>query len=114
MWVAFSGPYKIEVEPILHEKETIQVGNFDIKLIKIQEGELVDYAYIEGLLEIRKDGNFIDFIAPQRHIYKKWGKMQFAEADTISSPRSEFYASLLAVDHQNRALFRLNSTPLVN
>lgn len=114
MGIAFSGPYKIEIEPILHEGETIKVGNFDIKLIKIQEGELVDYAYIEGLLEVRKDGKFIDFIAPQRRIYKKWGKMQFAEADTIPSLGNELYASLLAVDHQNRALFRLSSMPLVN
>lgn len=42
------------------------------------------------------------------------GGMQFAEADTIPSLGNELYASLLAVDHQNRALFRLSSMPLVN
>lgn len=114
MGIAFSGPYKIEIEPIMHEGETVKLGAFDITLMRIQEGELPDYTYIEGLLEIRKDGKFVDFIAPQRRLYKKWGKIQFAEADTVPSLGNEIYTSLLAVDHQNQALFRLSSMPLIN
>jgi len=40
--------------------------------------------------------------------------MQFAEAAVIPSLGNEFYATLMAVDQQNRAVFRLSSNPLVN
>lgn len=114
MGIAFSGPYKIDKEPTLTEGGSVTVGNFDVTLIKINEGQQPDYTYIEGLLEVRKNGTLLGIIAPQRRMYKKWGQMQFAEADTLPSMGNEFYASLLAVDHQNNALFRLSSTPLVN
>ena len=52
--------------------------------------------------------------APQRRVYAKWGQMQFAEAAVIPSLGNEFYATLMAVDQQNRAVFRLSSNPLVN
>ena len=47
-------------------------------------------------------------------VYAKWGQMQFAEAAVIPSLGNEFYATLMAVDQQNRAVFRLSSNPLVN
>ncbi len=112
--IAFSGPYKIDVEHILKEGETLKVDDFDVTLIKLNEGTASDYIFIEGVLEVKHNGEKIGIVAPQRRMYKKWGQMQFAEADTIASLGNEFYASLLAVDRQNKALFKLSSTPLVN
>ena len=60
------------------------------------------------------DGKLIGIAAPQRRVYAKWGQMQFAEAAVIPSLGNEFYATLMAVDQQNRAVFRLSSNPLVN
>ena len=59
-------------------------------------------------------GKLIGIAAPQRRVYAKWGQMQFAEAAVIPSLGNEFYATLMAVDQQNRAVFRLSSNPLVN
>ena len=63
---------------------------------------------------IIQDGKLIGIAAPQRRVYAKWGQMQFAEAAVIPSLGNEFYATLMAVDQQNRAVFRLSSNPLVN
>ena len=65
-------------------------------------------------LAICKDGKLIGIAAPPRRVYAKWGQMQFAEAAVIPSLGNEFYATLMAVDQQNRAVFRLSSNPLVN
>ena len=67
-----------------------------------------------ALIALRKDGKLIGIAAPQRRVYAKWGQMQFAEAAVIPSLGNEFYATLMAVDQQNRAVFRLSSNPLVN
>lgn len=64
--------------------------------------------------EIRKGRQAHRLAAPQRRVYAKWGQMQFAEAAVIPSLGNEFYATLMAVDQQNRAVFRLSSNPLVN
>ena len=75
--------------------------------------ELMAKYRISGV-PICKDGKLIGIAAPQRRVYAKWGQMQFAEAAVIPSLGNEFYATLMAVDQQNRAVFRLSSNPLVN
>ena len=69
---------------------------------------------ISGVPIVDDDGKLIGIAAPQRRVYAKWGQMQFAEAAVIPSLGNEFYATLMAVDQQNRAVFRLSSNPLVN
>lgn len=112
--IAFSGPYKIESEPTMAMGETVKVGQFEVTFKNLYEGEGAGYIFLEGELEIRKDGKLIGIAAPQRRVYAKWGQMQFAEAAVIPSLGNEFYATLMAVDQQNRAVFRLSSNPLVN
>ncbi|MEG2140333.1 MAG: cytochrome c biogenesis protein CcsA [Bilophila sp.] len=112
--IAFSGPYKIEAEPTLAVGESTTVGAFQVTLKNLYEGEGLGYVFLEGELEIRKNGELLGIAAPQRRIFSKWGQMQFAEAAVIPSFGNEFYATLMAVDKENRAIFRLSSNPLVN
>ena len=92
----------------------MKVGQFEVTFKNLYEGEGAGYIFLEGELEVRKDGKLIGIAAPQRRVYAKWGQMQFAEAAVIPSLGNEFYATLMAVDQQNRAVFRLSSNPLVN
>ena len=112
--IAFSGPYKIESEPTMAMGETVKVGQFEVTFKNLYEGEGAGYIFLEGELEVRKDGKLIGIAAPQRRVYAKWGQMQFAEAAVIPSLGNEFYATIMAVYQQNRAVFRLSSNPLVN
>lgn len=112
--IAFSGPYKIESEPTLAIGESVKVGAFDVTFKNLYEGEGVGYVFLEGELEVRKNGTLVGVASPQRRIFAKWEKMQFAEAAVLPSFGSEFYATLMAVDKENRAVFRLSSNPLVN
>lgn len=112
--IAFSGPYKIEAEPTLAIGESTKVGTFEVVFKNLYEGEGPGYIFLEGELEIRKNGKLVGIASPQRRVYAKWGQMQFAEAAVLPSLGNEFYATLMAVDRQNRAVFRLSSNPLVN
>lgn len=112
--VAFSGPYTTTIQPDLAVGEKVKIGNFEVTFKNLYEGRGTDYVFLEGELEIAKDGKVIGISSPQRRVYHKWGQMQFAEADTLFSLGQEFYASLLAVDRNNRATFSLSLHPLVN
>ena len=108
---------KRQQEPRGQDKEPFAAfdpGQFEVTFKNLYEGEGAGYIFLEGELEIRKDGKLIGIAAPQRRVYAKWGQMQFAEAAVIPSLGNEFYATLMAVDQQNRAVFRLSSNPLVN
>ena len=112
--VAFSGPFKIEADPQLAVGEKVMVGDFEVVLKNLYTGRGQGYDFLEAELEVYSGGQLIGVAAPQRRIYPKWGQMQFAEAATIPSLGHEFYATLMAVDAQNRVLLKLSSTPLVN
>ena len=92
-----------EIEAFTAEKQQL-LDEYESELRKAREAAAI----------YRKDGKLIGIAAPQRRVYAKWGQMQFAEAAVIPSLGNEFYATLMAVDQQNRAVFRLSSNPLVN
>ncbi len=112
--IAFSGPYKKETQSSLAVGERVQVGPFDVLFKNLYEGQGPGYVFVEGELEVSRDGRVIGIASPQRRVYSKWGQMQFAEAATVPSLGEEFYASLAAVDRQGKAMFSLSVHPLVN
>ena len=112
--IAFSGPYKTEKDLILKQGESAQLGSYTVTLNSVSVGEGPGYQFLEGELGISLDGQPLGVLAPQRRIYDKWNRMQFAEADTLFSPGNELYASLLAIDAQENVQFRVSVNPLVN
>ena len=112
--IAFSGPYTQDAELTLAKGESATLKGYDIRLAELFEGKGPGYVFLEGVLEVRKDGQLVGTVAPQRRIYDKWNGMQFAEASTIPSLGNEVYASLMALDDQGRASVRVSVHPLVN
>ncbi len=112
--VGFSGPYKLEREVSLTQGESVQLGQYQIQFTQMFEGSGPGFHFIEGELKISKNGTQIGILTPQRRIYDKWNKMQFAEASTQFSLGNELYASLLGLDQNQRGIFRISSNPLVN
>ena len=101
---------------IMDAQESMQsggTGEITIYPNMIQTDAAINPGNSGGAL-VDADGKLIGIAAPQRRVYAKWGQMQFAEAAVIPSLGNEFYATLMAVDQQNRAGFRLSSNPLVN
>lgn len=112
--VAFSGPYKLEGDLLLAKGEKGKVGNYEITLIDIKDGQEPGFDYLEGRFEIRKDNVVVGLLAPQRRIYTKFGNQQFSEVDTVASLGNELYASLLGLDENQRLTVKFSVHPLVN
>ncbi|MBQ3059039.1 MAG: heme lyase CcmF/NrfE family subunit [Desulfovibrio sp.] len=112
--VAFSGPYTQEQELFMGKGDTKTVGKYSVTLLDIAEGRRPGYDYIASRLEIRKDGEVLGAMAPERRIYDKFGNMQFSEVDVIPSLGNEVYASLLGLDEDMQVYVQVSIEPLVN
>lgn len=115
--IAFSGPYKTEVQTQIARGESVKVGPYTARLRELYEGRDAagSYTFLEAELELTDDdGSPLGSVAPQRRIYAKFDQMAFSEAATRPSLGREFYATLLGVDGEQRAVLRLSSTPLVS
>ncbi len=114
--IAFSGPGKTELEVELAKGQTAEVGAFSVTLNELYEGrgDAGAYTFLEAELTLRHNGADAGTVAPQRRVYAKFGQAAYAEAATRFSFGDEFYASLLGLDSEQRAVLRLSSHPLVN
>jgi len=117
--VAFSGPYKEEADFVLGVNETGRVGAYEVRLTKVADGEAPGYHFLAARLDVIKDGKQVGELAPERRIYEKFGRQQFAEVDTVFSLGSEVYASLLGMEpatpgQEPRVTVKISVHPLVN
>ena len=117
--VAFSGPYKQEADLVLGVHETGRVGAYEVRLTGIRDGEAPGYHFLAARLEVLKEGAQVGELIPERRIYEKFGRQQFAEADTIFSLGNEVYASLLGLEpakpgQESRVTVKISVHPLVN
>ncbi|ABB38276.1 cytochrome c assembly protein [Oleidesulfovibrio alaskensis G20] len=112
--VAFSGPYKVEKEIEIAKGETVTLGDYAMTYKALYEGEGPGMIFIEAELEVAKNGKKIGTLHPQRRIYSKFSRNQYAEAATIPTLGDEPYATLLGISQDNKAVLRVSINPLVN
>lgn len=113
--VAFSGPYKIEQNAVLHTGETMTVGEYTFTY----EGLRHDHDHPamnvhEARLVASRDGKVVGIMTPQKRLYHSFSQSSFAEVSVIPSLGSEIYATLLGFDEQDTASVRVSINPLVN
>jgi cytochrome c-type biogenesis protein CcmF len=116
---AFSGPYKQESDLVLGVNETGRVGAYEVRLTGISDGEAPGYHYLAARLDVLKEGARMGELAPERRVYDKFGRQQFAEVDTVFSLGNEVYASLLGLEpsktgQERRVNVKVSVHPLVN
>ncbi|MBQ7618023.1 MAG: heme lyase CcmF/NrfE family subunit, partial [Desulfovibrio sp.] len=111
--IAFSGPYSKEEDLELAKGETGQIGDYQVTLEDLIQGQGLGYSSLETPLKVERQGEIFGHLMPERRIYDKFGEMQFSEVDTIPSLGNEIYASLLGLNGK-KAVVRVSVKPLVN
>ena len=113
--IAFSGPYKLEQEYILNEGEIATIGDYEVTYVSMVEDsteELV--ARVTATMEVRREGELLGVMTPDKRIYKNFERSTFAEVSTIFSFGDEVYATLLGITDEGKASFKISVNPLVN
>ncbi len=112
--IAISGPYKVEREVEILPGASATVGDYEFTHTTMQQGEERAYIYIRSNLEVRKNGNIVGELHPERRLYHKFRRNAFAEAATLPSLGNELYATLLGTNEEEAAVLKLSVNPLVN
>lgn len=112
--IAFSGPYKQEREVHLQQGESVTVGEYTFTFKQLYEGETKAYIFLESELSVSKNGKKIGTMTPQRRLYNKFRRSQFAEVATLPSLGNELYATLLGADQEGTIALKVSSNPLIN
>ncbi|MBN2139752.1 MAG: heme lyase CcmF/NrfE family subunit [Desulfovibrionaceae bacterium] len=111
--VAFSGPYKLERELVLRPGQTGQVGDYSFMYLDTVQRSSQAMVQAIATLEVSRDGRFIGRLLPERRMYRNFDQ-PFAEVSVIPGLGDEIYATLLGIDQDAAAGFKVSVNPLVN
>ena len=73
--VTIVSAFGVESDRAMRIGETLDVGGFEFELREIRDVQGPNYTAIEGVVEIRRDGEFIATVRPQKRQYlvqKNW------------------------------------------
>ncbi|SIO29625.1 heme lyase CcmF/NrfE family subunit [Halodesulfovibrio marinisediminis] len=113
--IAFSGPYKQEIQTQLSRGGTATLEEYTFKYKELYEGEAVEYIFLQAEIDVFEGDKYLGTLEPQRRIYKKFGNNRtFAEVSIIPSLGEELYSSLLGADAKGNISVTLSIEPMVN
>lgn len=73
--VTITSAFNVESDRALTPGQSVEVGGFDFEMVELRDVEGPNYSAIEAEIEIRKDGEFIATVRPQKRQYlvqKSW------------------------------------------
>ncbi|SKA65548.1 heme lyase CcmF/NrfE family subunit [Desulfobaculum bizertense] len=111
--VAFSGPYKIEREAVLHPGESMQIAEYTVKYEGMQERRTPGMDYVEARLTVTENGKKVGTMTPQRRAYRN-NRNVFAEVSVIPGLGDELYSTLVGSSPDGQVSLRISVNPLVN
>jgi cytochrome c-type biogenesis protein CcmF len=81
--------YEVEKDVRLDAGESVALGGYDFKFIRVTPGPGPNYRALTGTVEVRKNGRLIETLAPEKRIYNASG-----QAMTIAAIDSGFFGDL--------------------
>jgi len=91
--VTLVSAFNVEADMAMRSGETIDAAGHQIELRELRQVEGPNYSAIEGSIEVRKDGQFVAEIRPQKRQYlvqKNW----MTEADIVVSWNRDLFVAL--------------------
>jgi cytochrome c-type biogenesis protein CcmF len=91
--VTLVSAFNVEADMAMRSGETLDVAGYEIELRELRQVEGPNYSAIEGSVEVRKDGQFIANIRPQKRQYlvqKNW----MTEADIVVDWNRDLFVAL--------------------
>ena len=113
--VAFSGPYKVEVEAVLTQGQSMTVGDYMVRYEKLEhhhDNPAMDMH--AAILTVMRDGREVGTLAPEKRLYASFQQSTFAEVSVIPSLGEEIYATLLGFNEEGAVSLKVSLNPLVN
>jgi cytochrome c-type biogenesis protein CcmF len=111
--IAFSGPYQVDEEAILHKGEVLKVGDYEFLYKEFAIKPSPSMTAYEARLMVAQNGKPLGILTPQKRMYANFDQ-SFAEVSIIPSLGDELYATLLGFDEDENISIKISIHPLVN
>jgi len=115
MFIGFTGHAfnQSEVKE-LNNGDTIRVGNYDLKMINLQQGENENYAWHRATLQVTKNGAQLGNLEPERRFYIA-SKESTSQIGIRQRPNEDLYLNFAGMSDDNkRAVIQAYVFPLVS
>jgi len=99
---------------VLKQGESFQLQEYTVTYKGMREESSPAMALIEAELAVTRGDKPVGTLLPQKRIYAKFEKQQFAEVSVIPGLGDELYATLLGPTEDGGASVMVNVNPLVN
>jgi len=110
--VTLVSAFNVEADMAMRSGETIDAAGHQIELRELRQVEGPNYSAIEGSIEVRKDGQFVAEIRPQKRQYlvqKNW----MTEADIVVSWNRDLFVALGDQLGNNTWSVRIQYKPMI-
>ncbi len=98
----------------LNNGDTIRVGNYDLKMINLQQGENENYAWHRATLQVTKAGQPLGNLEPERRFYIA-SKESTSQIGIRQRPNEDLYLNFAGMSDDNkRAVIQAYVFPLVS
>jgi cytochrome c-type biogenesis protein CcmF len=113
MFIGFTGTafYQNKIDE-LKIGESSRLGRYQIKVLKIEEGENANYLWHRALVETQRDGKLIGVLKPEGRIYKA-ERQPLHNVDIAHRLNEDFYLNFAGVN-EDRAVIQSYVFPLVS
>jgi cytochrome c-type biogenesis protein CcmF len=93
---------------------TMRVGNYDLKMVNLDQGENENYASHTATMQVTKNGELIGFLKPERRFYKA-SRESTSEVGLRQRPNEDLYLNFAGMSDDNqRAVIQAYVFPLVS
>ncbi|HLK46527.1 MAG TPA: heme lyase CcmF/NrfE family subunit [Bryobacteraceae bacterium] len=115
MFIGFTGHAfnQSEVKE-LNNGDHVRVGNYDLKMVNLQQGENENYAWHRATLQVTKNGSQLGFLEPERRFYVA-SKESTSQIGIRQRPNEDLYLNFAGMSDDNkRAVIQAYVFPLVS
>jgi len=115
MFIGFTGHAfnQSEVKE-LNNGDRMRVGNYDLKMVNLQQGENDNYAWHRATIQVTKAGQEIGFLEPERRFYIS-SKESTSQIGIRQRPNEDLYLNFAGMSDDNkRAVIQAYVFPLVS
>jgi cytochrome c-type biogenesis protein CcmF len=97
----------------LNNGDTMRVGNYDLKMVNLQQGENDNYAWHRATLQVTKNGQQLGSLEPERRFYIA-SKESTSQIGIRQRPNEDLYLNFAGMSDDNkRAVIQAYVFPLV-
>jgi len=104
--------FNVDRQADLLPGDSLSVGDYSVKLLRVEDGKTPNYDWVATVLEVRKNGELLGEYDPQKHFYRA-SEQPTSEVRRYSTFREDLYLVFSGMTEEDKATVQVYLNPLV-